>query len=85
MGSITTIKREIVINQSKESVWKALADFGNICHGHPAVNKSYITSAQKQGVGATRHCDESRPSHQRYGTEYSAHWHHGLYDEKRTF
>jgi hypothetical protein len=57
MGSITTIKREIVINQSKESVWKALADFGNICHGHPAVNKSYITSTQKQGVGATRHCD----------------------------
>jgi hypothetical protein len=57
MGKITTIKREIEINQSKDNVWKALADFGNICHGHPAVSKSFITSAQKEGVGATRHCD----------------------------
>jgi hypothetical protein len=57
MGKITTIKREIEINQSKDKVWKALADFGNICHGHPAVSKSFITSAQKEGVGATRHCD----------------------------
>lgn len=57
MGKVTTIKREIEINQSKERVWKALADFGNICHGHPAVSKSFITSTQKEGVGATRHCD----------------------------
>jgi len=57
MGKTTTIKREIEINQSKDKVWKALADFGNICHGHPAVSKSFITSAQKEGVGATRHCD----------------------------
>jgi hypothetical protein len=57
MGKITTIKREIEINQSKDKVWKALADFGNICHGHPAVSKSFITSKQKQGLGATRHCD----------------------------
>ena len=57
MGQVTTIKREIEINQSKDKVWKALADFGNICHGHPAVSKSFITSTQKEGVGATRHCD----------------------------
>jgi carbon monoxide dehydrogenase subunit G len=57
MGKVTTIKREIVVNQPKEKVWKALADFGKICHGHPAVSKSFITSAQKEGVGATRHCD----------------------------
>ncbi len=57
MGKTTTIKREIEINLPKENVWKALADFGNICHGHPAVSKSWITSAQKEGVGATRHCD----------------------------
>jgi hypothetical protein len=57
MGKSTIIKREIEINQSKEKVWKALADFGNICHGHPAVSKSFITSTQKEGVGATRHCD----------------------------
>lgn len=57
MGKLTTIKREIEINQSKDKVWEALADFGNICHGHPAVSKSYITSSQKAGIGATRHCD----------------------------
>jgi hypothetical protein len=57
MGKSTIIKREIEINQSKDKVWKALADFGNICHGHPAVSKSFITSTQKEGVGATRHCD----------------------------
>ncbi len=57
MRALTTIKREITINQSTEKVWKALADFGNICHGHPAVSKSFITSTQKEGVGATRHCD----------------------------
>jgi len=57
MKKNTTIKREIEINQSKDKVWKALADFGNICHGHPAVSKSFVTSIQKEGVGATRHCD----------------------------
>lgn len=57
MRKITIIKREITINQSIQNVWKALADFGNICHGHPAVSKSYITSTQKLGIGATRHCD----------------------------
>lgn len=57
MSKITTIKREIEINESKENVWKALADFGNICHGHPSVSKSFITSTEKEGVGATRHCD----------------------------
>lgn len=57
MTKTTTIKREIEIHQSKEKVWQALSDFGHICHGHPAVSKSYITSTQKEGVGATRHCD----------------------------
>ena len=57
MGKKTTIKREIEINQSNNSVWAAIADFGNICHGHPSVSKSFITSEQKEGIGATRHCD----------------------------
>jgi len=57
MGKSTIINREIEINQTKDKVWKALADFGNICHGHPAVSKSFVTSTQKEGVGATRHCD----------------------------
>jgi hypothetical protein len=56
-NSMTTIKRRIEIDLPRAAVWKALADFGNICHGHPAVSKSRVTSVQKQGVGATRHCD----------------------------
>ena len=54
---MTIIKKEIEINLSRTAVWKILSDFGNICHGHPAVSKSYVSSEQKQGVGATRHCD----------------------------
>jgi len=57
MRPITKFRRSIEINVPKEKVWKALADFGNICHGHPAVDKSRVTSQQKEGVGATRHCD----------------------------
>jgi hypothetical protein len=53
----TTIIHQIGIHLPKEQVWKKIADFGNICHGHPVVKKSYITSEQKQWVGATRHCD----------------------------
>ena len=54
---MTTISREIEIDSSKEEVWKAIANFGDICHGSPGVLKSYVTSEQQEGVGATRHCD----------------------------
>ncbi|PCJ80049.1 MAG: hypothetical protein COA49_09850 [Bacteroidetes bacterium] len=54
---MTIISREIEINASKEDVWKAIAKFGDICHGSPGVLKSHVTSKQQEGVGATRHCD----------------------------
>jgi hypothetical protein len=54
---MTTFKREIEINASKEKVWQALANFGDICHGHPGVLTSNLTSTQKSGLGATRHCN----------------------------
>lgn len=57
MKKQTTIKRAIKINLSIEDVWKGIADFGNICHGHPSVSKSFIISNEKTGVGATRHCE----------------------------
>jgi carbon monoxide dehydrogenase subunit G len=57
MSQLTTFKNQIEIDQPKDKVWQALADFGNICHGHPGVSQSRITSTQKEGVGATRHCD----------------------------
>jgi carbon monoxide dehydrogenase subunit G len=57
MGKTTTFKRGIEINAPKDQVWKALADFGNICHAHPAVDTSHVTSQKKDGLGATRHCN----------------------------
>ena len=54
---MTTISRKIAINASKKDVWRAIAKFGDICHASPGVLKSYVTSEQQEGVGATRHCD----------------------------
>jgi len=54
---MTIISREIEINASKEDVWNAIAKFGDICHASPGILKSHVTSAQQEGVGATRHCD----------------------------
>jgi len=38
-------------------VWDALADFGNVQNMSPNISKSYLTTEQKSGVGAERHCD----------------------------
>ncbi len=53
----TKMIREIPVKLPSHRVWDKLADIGNICHGHSAVTKSFITSDLKTGVGATRHCD----------------------------
>lgn len=54
---MTTLTREVWINAPTEKVWAILADFGNIAVFNPGVPRSYLTSRQQQGVGATRHCD----------------------------
>jgi hypothetical protein len=54
---MTTFTRAIEINVSKEKVWNALASVGDICHAHPAVLTSHLTSKQNSGVGTTRHCN----------------------------
>ncbi|MFT5723246.1 MAG: ligand-binding SRPBCC domain-containing protein [Bacteroidia bacterium] len=53
----TIIKRHIAINASKEKVWNALADFGNVQNLSPNIKKSFLTSTDKVGLGSTRHCD----------------------------
>jgi len=53
----TIIKRKVTINAPKEKVWEALADFGNVQTLSPNIVKSVLTSEQKNGIGATRHCD----------------------------
>lgn len=54
---MTTISREIEINAPKQEVWKVISKFGDICNSSPGVERSYVTSKQQEGVGATRHCD----------------------------
>jgi len=41
---MTIISREIEINASKQEVWNAIANFGDICHASPSVLKSHVTS-----------------------------------------
>ena len=53
----TVITRKVTINAPKQKVWEALADFGNVFKLSPNLKKSYLTSDQQEGIGATRHCD----------------------------
>ena len=53
----TVIERNIVINASKQKVWDALADFGNVQNLSPNIKKSYLTTDDAVGLGSTRHCD----------------------------
>ena len=55
--TLTKIIKEIEINESKAKVWSVLADIGAIENFNPSVTKSYSTSENKQGIGASRHCD----------------------------
>ena len=54
---MTSFTKEIEINASKGKVWAALANVGDICHAHPSVLTSNLTSTQSVGVGTTRHCN----------------------------
>jgi len=53
----TIITRRVSINAPKQKVWEVLTDFGNVQSLSPNIVKSYLTSEQKNGVGAMRHCD----------------------------
>ena len=54
---MTQVTAQIHIDAPKEKVWDVLADLGGIYKWNPGVVRSHSTSEQKQGVGATRHCD----------------------------
>ena len=51
------VSKEIHINASKDKVWAALADLGSVQNFNPAVKKSYYTTTEKAGIGATRVCE----------------------------
>lgn len=49
------VHRDVAATQS--AVWAVLADFPNIASWNGGVKKSFATSAEIDGVGASRHCD----------------------------
>ena len=59
---MTQVAAEVHIDAPKEKVWAVLADLGGIDKWNPGVARSHWTSEQKQGVGASRHCDLQNPS-----------------------
>ena len=54
---MATFKKQKLISATKEDVWKVLSNYGDICKFNPGVSKSYITSENNEGVGATRVCE----------------------------
>ena len=59
---MTLLTAEVHIDAPKEKVWEVLANLGDIYKWNPGVARSNWTSDQKQGVGASRHCDLQNPS-----------------------
>ena len=51
------ITKEIEINAPQTKVWSVLADIGAVENYNSVVTKSYYTSDNRQGIGASRHCD----------------------------
>ncbi len=54
---MTRISDSVKIDAPKEDVWAAIADLGDIQQFHPGVKKSYYTTEQREGVGASRRCE----------------------------
>jgi len=54
---LTKIVKEVEINAPKAKVWDVLTDIGAVSNYNPVVTKSYYTSENKTGLGASRHCD----------------------------
>jgi len=54
---LAKITKEIEINAPQTKVWSVLADIGAVENYNPVVTKSYYTSDNRQGIGASRHCD----------------------------
>lgn len=51
------LTRAILVNAPIEKVWAVLANIGAVQDYSPGVAKSYLTSDNKEGVDASRHCE----------------------------
>lgn len=54
---MTTLHHEIKINAPLEKVWQILANLEAVQYYNPMVKSARYISANKEGVGAARHCD----------------------------
>lgn len=54
---MASFKKQKIISATKQEVWKILSCYEDIYKIHPAVRKSYLTSVNKEGIGATRICE----------------------------
>lgn len=54
---MTAFSKQIIITASQASVWKVMANLGDIHKFNPNVSKSYYTTDQKDGIGASRICE----------------------------
>jgi uncharacterized protein YndB with AHSA1/START domain len=52
-----TLHHEIGIAAPVDAVWKAVGDLVAVQHWNPMVASARYTSAQREGVGATRRCE----------------------------
>lgn len=51
------LHHEIRIDAPAERVWRVLADLEAVQHYNPMVARARYTSSNREGVGASRHCD----------------------------
>jgi hypothetical protein len=54
---MTTITNSIRIQAPMSQVWSTISDLGGVFQFHPGVHKSYYTTDQKEGIGASRICE----------------------------
>lgn len=60
---MTKLHNEIVINAPVEKIWKILVNVGELGNYDPTVLKSSLTSANKEGLGASRKVDMKDGKH----------------------
>lgn len=54
---MTQFSEAIRIDAPRQIVWAKLTDLGAVQDFNPGVRRSYYTSEQREGIGASRHCD----------------------------
>lgn len=54
---MTILHHEVKINAAPEKVWNVLANLEAVQHYNPLVAQTRYTSENREGVGASRHCD----------------------------